>query len=67
MTWLSQTQCAELSADQQQITWERVMTERNRPWDLFDKFLGLVLNFFAAVGMVATIAFFVGYFWAGPV
>lgn len=41
--------------------------ERSIPWGLFDKFLGLVLNFFAAVGMVATIAFFVGYFWAGPV
>ena len=41
------------------------MDESNRPWDLFDKFLGLVRNFFAAVGMVATIAFFVGYFWAG--
>ncbi len=43
------------------------MDDRNRPWDLFDMFLGFVLNFFAAVGMVATIAFFVGYFWAGPV
>ena len=26
------------------------MNDSNRPWDLFDKFLGFVLNFFAAVG-----------------
>ena len=43
------------------------MDESNRPWDLFDKFLGFVHNFFAAVGMVATIAVFVGYFWARQV
>lgn len=40
--------------------------EPNTPWCWFDTFLGMVLNFFAAIGLVSTIAFFIGYFWAAP-
>ncbi len=38
--------------------------EQNTPWTMFDRVLGWALNFFAAVGMTATVAFFVGLFWS---
>lgn len=37
--------------------------DSNSPWSLFDQFLGFLRNAFAAVGVTATIMFFVGYSW----
>lgn len=37
--------------------------ESNSPWDQFDQVAGLVRDAFAAVGIVCTLAFVVGYFW----
>lgn len=43
------------------------MTEEpNTPWDHFDELTTMVKDFFTVVGVVATLAFVLGYFWALP-
>lgn len=39
---------------------------KNEPWGTMDAIVGVLRDAFAAVGVVATLAFIVGYFWAAP-
>ncbi len=41
-------------------------TPHDEPWGTMDNIVGVLRDAFAAVGVVATIAFVVGYFWAAP-
>lgn len=40
-----------------------MIEEPNIPWDTMCSIVTLVRDFFAAVGIVCTLAFLVGYFW----
>jgi hypothetical protein len=37
--------------------------EKEQPWDTIDKALEVATDIFAAIGMMATVAFLVGYLW----
>lgn len=43
-----------------------VFSTKSEPWDTMDAIVGVLRDAFAAVGVVATLAFIVGYFWAAP-
>lgn len=40
--------------------------EQNDLWSKLDGALGVLRDFFAVVGVVATLAFVLGYFWVVP-
>lgn len=40
-----------------------VYSQRNDPWDTIDALFGKVRDFFAVIGIVATIGFLIGYHW----